>query len=93
MADKLKMIGQRKQVTPFFSDQCRGGTLLTNCVCREKPKNSIFENEQFNGYFVFDKNILFGEKKNFFTPISNFIFLRKNISLFFEKQLFFLEIF
>ena len=45
-----------------------GGSPGSDCICRAKPKNRIFANEQFSGHLIFyKKNIfLFFEKKCFF---------------------------
>ena len=72
-----------------------GGSPLSDCICRAKPKTPIFENGQFSDEHLifYKKNNFFGEQ-NFFTPINkNFCFFEKKHFFFFLKKKFFLDIF
>ena len=80
-------------MSTFEYIKLRWGSPLNDCIWGEKPKTTIFENEQFSGHFVFDKNNCFFGEKTFFPPInknSYFIFLKKNVFLeiVFRKQFF-----
>ena len=33
------------------------GSPLTDCICREKTKTTIFENVQFSGHFVLEEKM------------------------------------
>ena len=65
-----------------------GGT-----ICRTKPKTTIFENKQFSGHFVFYKNNVFWREKQLFYPQELFFLEKKTFFFFFEKKMFFLEMF